>query len=237
MLTPQNVRSMVQYGQIQSSSKHAKPLTSAHTQGISFATVSAVCKFLYIRWFSRRQNAPRVPEQVLIMAFCSYGGSRGSSVSIVSGYGLDDRTTGRSGFVPRQGQRIFPLSSVSRPALRPTQSPVQWVPAVLSPGQSAAGAWRWPLTPHLVPRSRMSRSYISSPPQAPPWRVAGLFCFAHMGNGCSGVHTAYSRGQATTHFRKQACLIVVQHFSPWVKNNFPVWPRGQRSPINTIFEN
>jgi hypothetical protein len=28
--------------------------------------------------------------------------------------------------------------------------------------------------PHLVPRSRMSRNYISSPPQAPPWRVTGL---------------------------------------------------------------
>jgi hypothetical protein len=28
--------------------------------------------------------------------------------------------------------------------------------------------------PHLVPRWRMSRSYTSSPPQAPPWRVAGL---------------------------------------------------------------
>jgi hypothetical protein len=31
--------------------------------------------------------------------------------------------------------------------------------------------------PHLVPRSRMSRSYTSSPPQAPPWRVTGLLCF------------------------------------------------------------
>jgi hypothetical protein len=29
-----------------------------------------------------------------------------------------------------QGQRIFPLSSESRPALRPTQPPVQWVPGV-----------------------------------------------------------------------------------------------------------
>jgi hypothetical protein len=28
--------------------------------------------------------------------------------------------------------------------------------------------------PHLVPRSWMSRSYTSSPPQAPPWRVEGL---------------------------------------------------------------
>jgi hypothetical protein len=55
--------------------------------------------------------------------------------------------TGRSGFDPRQRQTIFPLTSVSRPALRPTQPPVQWVPGVLSQGQSAAGEWRWPLTP------------------------------------------------------------------------------------------
>jgi hypothetical protein len=39
-----------------------------------------------------------------------------------------------SGFDPRRGQRIFPLASVSRPALGPTQHPVQWVPGVLSPG-------------------------------------------------------------------------------------------------------
>jgi hypothetical protein len=61
--------------------------------------------------------------------------------------------------------------------LRPTQPPVQWVLGFLSPGQSAAGAWRWPLTPYLVQRSRMSRSYTSSPPQMPPWCVAGQLCF------------------------------------------------------------
>jgi hypothetical protein len=32
------------------------------------------------------------------------------------------------------GANIFPLSSVSRPALEPTQPPVQWVPGVRSPG-------------------------------------------------------------------------------------------------------
>jgi hypothetical protein len=41
---------------------------------------------------------------------------------------------------PRQGQRIFPLTSLSRPALRPTQPSVQWVPGVLSSEQNAAGA-------------------------------------------------------------------------------------------------
>jgi hypothetical protein len=52
----------------------------------------------------------------------------------VSDYGLDDRAIGvRS----PAGQRIFPLVSVSRPALRPTQPPVQWVPGVLSPGAKA----------------------------------------------------------------------------------------------------
>jgi hypothetical protein len=69
-------------------------------------------------------------------------------------------TTGRLGFDPRQGQRIFPLASVSRPALGPTQPPVQWVPGGPFPGGKAR-----PLTthPHLVPRSSMSRNYTSSP--------------------------------------------------------------------------
>jgi hypothetical protein len=64
--------------------------------------------------------------------------SRGSSVSIVSDCGLDDRAIAvRS---PAGAKDFFSLTSVSRPALRPTQPPVQWVPGFYSPGQSAAGA-------------------------------------------------------------------------------------------------
>jgi hypothetical protein len=70
----------------------------------------------------------------------------------------------RSGFDPRQGQRIFFLAPESRPALRPTQPPIQWVPGVISPGGKARGRGVTLTThPHLVPRLSMSRSYTSSP--------------------------------------------------------------------------
>jgi hypothetical protein len=44
-------------------------------------------------------------------------------------YGLDDR-----GFDSRQGLGIFLSTMISRPALRPTQPPIQWVPWALSLG-------------------------------------------------------------------------------------------------------
>ena len=67
---------------------------------------------------------------------------RDSSVGIATGYGLDG-----PGIESRWGRDFMPLS---RPALGPTQPPVQWVP-VLSQGiKSGRGLT---LTPHplLVP--------------------------------------------------------------------------------------
>ena len=55
----------------------------------------------------------------------------GSVVGIATGYGL-----GGPG-IESEWERDFP--HLSRPALRPTQPPVQWVP-VLSRGQRTAGA-------------------------------------------------------------------------------------------------
>jgi hypothetical protein len=88
--------------------------------------------------------------------------SRGSSVSIVSSYGLDDRAIDT-----RQRQEIFPLASVSKPALGNTQPPVQCVLGVLSPGVKRGRGVTLTTHPHLVPRSRMSRTYTSPPPALP----------------------------------------------------------------------
>jgi hypothetical protein len=85
-------------------------------------------------------------------------GAGDSSGSIV----FDYWTTERSGFDPRQGQRIFFLTSVSRPALRTTCPMGTGGPF---PGTKHGRGVTLTTHPHVVPRSRMSRSYASSPPK------------------------------------------------------------------------
>jgi hypothetical protein len=70
----------------------------------------------------------------------------------------------RSRFDPGRGERIFPLASVFREDLGPTQPPVQWVSGGPFPGGKARPERDADHSPHLVPSSRMSRSYISSTP-------------------------------------------------------------------------
>jgi hypothetical protein len=85
-----------------------------------------------------------------------------SSVSTVSDYRLDNQ---QSGFDPRQGQSIFPVTSVSRPALRPIQPPVQWVLVVLSLGCDADHS-----PPSSAEVENKYELYLLSP-QAPLWSV------------------------------------------------------------------
>jgi hypothetical protein len=82
-------------------------------------------------------------------------------------------TTGRSGFDSRQGQRIFPLTSVSRPALGSTQPPVKWISGVLSPGVKARPGRDADHSPPSSAEVVNEEIYLLSP-QTPPWRVAGL---------------------------------------------------------------
>jgi hypothetical protein len=62
--------------------------------------------------------------------------SRHSSVGIALGYGLDDRGS-RVQFPAGAGN--FLLTTESRPALRPTQPPIQGVPGALSLGVKRSG--------------------------------------------------------------------------------------------------
>jgi hypothetical protein len=61
-------------------------------------------------------------DEELNYYYCYYYLSRCNSVSILSEYRLDDR-----GSIPGR-KTIIPLASVIRPALTPTQPPIQWVP-------------------------------------------------------------------------------------------------------------
>jgi hypothetical protein len=66
-------------------------------------------------------------------------------------------------FSPRQRQRIFPLASVSKPALRHNPPSIQWVLRDLSPGIKGGRGVTLTTHPLLVLRSIISTSYISSP--------------------------------------------------------------------------
>jgi hypothetical protein len=87
----------------------------------------------------------------------------GSSASSVW---LQDGRPGDRGSIPGRGERIFPVACVSRLSLGPTQPPIQWVPEVLSPGLKHGQGVTLTTHPHLVPKSRMSMSYTSSPSSA-----------------------------------------------------------------------
>jgi hypothetical protein len=92
--------------------------------------------------------------------------------SSVSFWQRDGRPGDRDSITAR-GERISPLASVSRPALGPTQPPVQWVTGVISPGLKRV--WGVTLTAHPILCHQEWVGAISLLPQAPPWRVVGQF--------------------------------------------------------------
>jgi hypothetical protein len=83
--------------------------------------------------------------------------SQDSTVSIVIGYGLDDRGVGVQVLV---GSRIF---SSSRPVLGPTQPPVQWLPWTLSQGVKRPGREDDQSPPTIV-EVKNTWIYTSTPP-------------------------------------------------------------------------
>jgi hypothetical protein len=115
----------------------------------------------------------------LLFKLCSWQTRYCSSSSLCSVYCLSDTSAnvalvscdssvsvvtrlwaGQTGFDSQQGQGVLIFAIASRPALGPTQPPIQWVPGALLPG--AKRPWREAdHSLHLVPRSRM---YGAIPP-------------------------------------------------------------------------
>ena len=109
----------------------------------------------------RRWKMPPVTRAIKIWAPLCYG-SRDSVVGIAIRYGLDGPG------IESRWRRDFPHPS--RPALRPTQPPIQWVPG-LSEGK-AARAWRWQPIPSSAEVKERVELYLCSP-SGSSWPVIG----------------------------------------------------------------
>jgi hypothetical protein len=97
---------------------------------------------------------------------CSLWWHRSGIISTVCPWTVLAGRPGGWGSIPGRGKGILPVATVSRPALGPTQPPVQWVPGVLSQGVKRRRGVTLTTQPHLVPRSWMNRSYTPLPPSA-----------------------------------------------------------------------
>jgi hypothetical protein len=83
-------------------------------------------------------------------------------------YGLDDGE-----FDSRRRLRIFLFTTSSRPALGPTQPPIQWVPGTLSLGVKWPGFEADHSPPSSAEIKNGSEIYLHSP-NTPSWRGAQL---------------------------------------------------------------
>jgi hypothetical protein len=95
------------------------------------------------------------------------GGEPGYLSRTALGYGLDDR-----GFEYRQGLGIFLFTTVSRPALGPTQPPIQRVPGALSIGVKRPGHEGDHSPPFSAEVKECVELYLH--PNMPSWRGAQL---------------------------------------------------------------
>jgi hypothetical protein len=86
--------------------------------------------------FPFNKNRLKIYSYSILFMWPSYSGVSRVTLSQYSDW-LRAGLPGDRGSIPNRGERIFPLSTVSRPALGPTQPLAQWVPGVLSTGRDA----------------------------------------------------------------------------------------------------
>jgi hypothetical protein len=108
------------------------------------------------QWFHFQATLnPPLPGNPRVEPLTSRILSRVRSINIATATGW---TIGWSGFDSRRGLGIFLFTTVSSPALEPTQPHIQWVPGAIS------WAWSWPLT-SVQCRGQRMRGAVPALPQ------------------------------------------------------------------------
>jgi hypothetical protein len=102
----------------------------------SVPTAFAIIDFVTLQFSIGTPDRP-VPSTSVDRRLFLLRESRCSSVDIATSYVLDDRGL-KVRFSAGVGIILFFTASI--PALEPTQTPIQWEPAALSPRDKAAGA-------------------------------------------------------------------------------------------------
>jgi hypothetical protein len=111
---------------------------------------------LWDLWWTKCNSNIHSPSTSLLMG-------RGTVVGIETRYGLDEM-----GIESRWGRNFL---HPSRPALGPTQPPVQWVSGLFLEDKADV-AWRWPRTPSSAEVKERVELYLYSY-YGPSWPVLG----------------------------------------------------------------
>jgi hypothetical protein len=115
-----------------------------------------------LSWYGNKENCLTSGKSQYNCRICSQKGWAGSSVSVVSGYGLDDRAI-EVRFPAEAKDFSSILCGQTRSGAHSASCTMGT--GVLSPRVKRGRGLTLSTHPHLVPRSRMSRSYASSAPK------------------------------------------------------------------------
>jgi hypothetical protein len=118
--------------------------------------ISCVLRAMTQIYLDLRYHA--IKKRVFILLILIWSNLKpGYLIGIALGYGPDD-----PGFESRQGLGIFLFTIASKPALGPTQPPIQWVPGDLSQGVKRLGREADHTSPSIA-EVKNAWSYTSTP--------------------------------------------------------------------------